>query len=315
MYGRFDTAKELIKAGARLDQPDLIGFTPFTLGAWLTPKNHEARSSFFQFLAHNGILEDLSESRLYSGTVALEWARWQDIEFFDMLVAVDSGPGRVLWEDVEWEAASASTILTLIERRAFADLTYPLSNSTIMTRRNISNFALRYFQPRRWGYMRHPEKHVQARGPSVPWRSLCQLVFRCVSIDDLSSAPTSSNLTPLVRAITYNWDECVAARTWRQIARGMLRSWLQDLQIAGVNLQTYGDSEQSMLLPRVELPWKMTLPSYHPCYTPRVARIVSGPEPKDWILEWDYFEPRYARDFWELVEWELPPLPGSWVDT
>lgn len=297
-YEKFDTAKELIKAGARLDQLDHFGYTPFTLGALISLKNHGYRNSFFQLLAQKGILEDLSESRVYSGTLVLDWARWQNVEFFDRLVAMDAGLGRVLWEDIMWEVASASAILALIERRAFADLTYPLSNSTLITPRNIYSFAYRYFQPYRWEkqYMMPADEHLQGDGSPAAWRSMCQLAFRRVSVNDLSTVPTTSPLTPLLFAIAYNWRRWVPARAWRQIVLRILRFWLEDLQIAGVHLQAYGNCEQIMLHPYAEeVPWQTPWLQHFHYYTPRVARIISGPEPKDWILEWDYFEPRYAR--------------------
>lgn len=318
-FERFDVAIDLVKAGARLDEADQSGFTPFTYGAWFIPKNHKARNSFFRFLAQKGILDDLSGSCIgHPELVALKWTRWQDLELFDIIDAMDVGFSDVLWKDIRWISASASTILALIERRAFADLTYPCSNSVLITPGDILGFALRYFDASRRAILNGAsvlDKHLQDDWSPTAWRSLCQLAFRCVSTVDLSTAPTGSFQTPLVKVVVANWNSQLLPKQWRQTTHKILRSWLQDLQMAGIHLQTYGNNEQSMLQPRTELPWETTWAPCRPLSTPKLARIVSGPEPKDWVLDWDYFEPRYSRDFWELVEWELPPLPGSWVDT
>lgn len=93
---------------------------------------------------------------------------------------------------------------------------------------------------------------------------------------------------------------------------GMM-SWLEDLQMCGIDLQRYGKIEKKMfrnnkILRERWYPWDQWM---------QLSDFAYGPEPENWILEWDLMTERYVGDFWAMIEEQMrnPQLPGTWVDS
>ncbi|OTA68466.1 hypothetical protein K449DRAFT_145961 [Hypoxylon sp. EC38] len=97
-----------------------------------------------------------------------------------------------------------------------------------------------------------------------------------------------------------------------------LRVWLEALEQAGVDLNTYGRREHEIFTNNDSyhyfgLPWII---EYYYSFPVNyyLVDFSYGPEPDDWKLYWSEPTDELAGDFWELIE--NPPLhiPGSWVD-
>ncbi|KAK4658975.1 hypothetical protein QC762_0004070 [Podospora pseudocomata] len=100
-----------------------------------------------------------------------------------------------------------------------------------------------------------------------------------------------------------------------------LRAWLEDLHIAGIDLEEYGKATKAVfvdtgiLQSRVWPVEPMCLP-VQPEFEYVWKDIIYGPYPRDWLLvfEWDIAWEDFLRDFWEWIENPPMNIPGSWID-
>ncbi|KAF3004681.1 hypothetical protein E8E14_003573 [Neopestalotiopsis sp. 37M] len=98
----------------------------------------------------------------------------------------------------------------------------------------------------------------------------------------------------------------------KKIRRSML-CWLQDLQICGVDLEQFGKIEKKVFRKH-----KILKERWYPFNQwMQLSDFKYGPDPEDWMLEWDSVAEDYAGKFWYFVEEQLqsPELPGAWVDS
>lgn len=109
-----------------------------------------------------------------------------------------------------------------------------------------------------------------------------------------------------------------------------IRVWLETLESAGVNLQEYGSRELAALTSgeiRGEFPlddidvWKYRLTGKvqwnthsNRNMTLRLLRIQYGPSSQDWKLWWTEPTDELVGEFWHRIEWEMPRIPGSWIE-
>jgi hypothetical protein len=110
----------------------------------------------------------------------------------------------------------------------------------------------------------------------------------------------------------YSYQHECSRNLKKQIKETML-CWLQDLQICGIDLEQYGKNEKKVFRKH-----KILRERWYPCdQWMQLSEFKYGPEPEDWILEWDLLPEDYAGNFWCFVEEQLhnPGLPGSWVDS
>ncbi|RDW64424.1 ankyrin repeat domain-containing protein [Aspergillus mulundensis] len=142
---------------------------------------------------------------------------------------------------------------------------------------------------------------------------------------------------------TWLWERGTAAtlllmflqsyvRNWRAIRRlrydfnPILQKWVTELKLAGVDLETYGATEQLVhetdpLLDLEVLVYVGPLRSYS-WFTSesidvlpfRILKIAYGPEPEDWRIWVTNPIDELVGEFWEMVEREEEVMPGSWVD-
>lgn len=103
---------------------------------------------------------------------------------------------------------------------------------------------------------------------------------------------------------------------WRRMTECSLVHWMEDLEICGVDLNIYGETEKRLLLES-----KM---SNSLCYGPnidnccgaiwRLENFEYGPMPRDWRFSWDLGAESFVSEFWDMVE--DPPLSiiGAWPD-
>lgn len=97
-----------------------------------------------------------------------------------------------------------------------------------------------------------------------------------------------------------------------------LQTWLEILEAAGVDLQRYGDREVPAVNSRLRKHAifnhrgrkRATVPN-RPAY---LCCLQYGPTPADWKLWWTEPSDEFVGEFWATIEYEVPRLPGSWVD-
>ncbi|KAL2833284.1 hypothetical protein BDW59DRAFT_156785 [Aspergillus cavernicola] len=118
-----------------------------------------------------------------------------------------------------------------------------------------------------------------------------------------------------------------------QQARGfnnyILRIWVSELKLAGVDLEAYGAKEHALYNPEndpMEFPLflKCNRSNYllPICYhtTPndlvwwRIISLQYGPEPEDWYLWVANPVDELVGEFWEMIEKSLEVMPGTWTD-
>ena len=84
----------------------------------------------------------------------------------------------------------------------------------------------------------------------------------------------------------------------------ILRTWVKVVATAGVDLLTYGQTEQSL--------WRSAL--VENSNAPRIYGFHSGMKTNDWEVFVEQAGDRYAGIFWNLIERPEQTIPGSWID-
>ena len=151
-------------------------------------------------------------------------------------------------------------------------------------------------------------------------------VVGTVDYSDLCAARTGTETTSLLGAMALfrrlmrvspsQWEGETSARrhrAWRWETQEMVRDWLEDLQLAGKDLEVYGGKELTAFLDhKPSRGGRWSFESKKAGYKWRGFTV--GPRPEDWNLRWDW-DPDVegmVGDFWACIE--DPPLavPGSW---
>lgn len=97
-----------------------------------------------------------------------------------------------------------------------------------------------------------------------------------------------------------------------------LQSWLEILEAAGVDLRLYGEREVPAVssLLREQALFLHGRPKRSPSsgQPAQLCCLQYGPTPADWKFWWREPSDEFVGEFWVAVEFEVPRLPGSWVD-
>lgn len=159
---------------------------------------------------------------------------------------------------------------------------------------------------------------------------MVRCVFRKVAgittLEDLDARHPAHGLTALLLAPALcrcpDFSKLLEyQRDWKMAVRSALRAWLEDLHIAGIDLEEYGKATKAVfvntgiLQSRVWPVEPMCLP-VQPEFGYVWKDIIYGPYPGDWLLvfEWDIAWEDLLRDFWEWTENPPMNIPGSWID-
>ncbi|KAI1414985.1 hypothetical protein F5Y13DRAFT_196988 [Hypoxylon sp. FL1857] len=101
-----------------------------------------------------------------------------------------------------------------------------------------------------------------------------------------------------------------------KLVYSVLRTWLNALEHAGVDLNAYGQCEHKLLAENDFLHRFKT--TYHSSRNPSLPTYLVGfefgPRPEDWVLYWHEPTDEFAGDFWKLIDDSPLRIPGSWVD-
>ena len=116
------------------------------------------------------------------------------------------------------------------------------------------------------------------------------------------------------------------------VLQDTVRVWLEALELAGVDLASYGLSERQALINddvRREFclnpasavlwdDWRVEKPRWHSLsnqnLTIRLIDIQYGPSPQDWKLWWTEPTDELVGEFWHRIEWQMPRIPGGWIE-
>ncbi|KAL6411533.1 Ankyrin repeat-containing domain protein [Ilyonectria robusta] len=129
----------------------------------------------------------------------------------------------------------------------------------------------------------------------------------------------------------YRWDGYEAKNDWIYQLNTALRTWLEDLSIAGVDLTEYGRIEKAILSSTSALDKSSStlcgsvvqIPSdwlgakrwyYYQIGHIKLENFTYGPKPTDWSYVWDYPTENFSGEFWEMIDNMALKIPGSWVE-
>lgn len=99
---------------------------------------------------------------------------------------------------------------------------------------------------------------------------------------------------------------------WRvllsELSRQLLKLWLEDLEVSGIDLLEYGKKER-------EMHGQLQIRG-HPGYflDGHLIDFTYGASPDDWRLLLSEPTDSYAQQFWEMVEPPELTIPGEWID-
>lgn len=247
---------------------------------------------------------------MYCWNYALNWAMWSTVALFDLVVAVSPNYVRkAWWEKIPWWYVEPSMILELLQKRNFHESEEFRVIFMNAAPNHIHSFIEAYF----WQFRRHLDIPHDARY-SKEWRQLCRILLYHVPLATLSLKTSESDYTPLLSGLRFYCHSHESLRTLRRSTERSLKCWLEDLQAIDKDLEAYGRSEASMLAYRPRQETSISVRGGAPAFSPRIHFLEYGPNPEDWKVHWDYFQPEYAREFWQCIETKSPQMPGAWVD-
>lgn len=305
--------------GAPLDEANIQGSTTFCYmclyGGNILP--------IFRYLASTGSLYDFAESRLVlddhiSSTTDIERARFNVPGVCDVVRALPFiNTPELSWKNVSWGWVNPELLLEMQQKEQVSHLlefrTTPIDDMN----RSMVKFLHVYF--------RHIHGQAQNLGlgetmPLTGWRRLCRYVFVGVSLrtlSQLSPGDTYRATSNICSTQTIRQPPFVSLREHRRLTSITVRSWLEDLLASGIDLEEYGKIEPLHLPCHVigtcSSRWDNGKLSYKYCGL-TICSLHYGARPQDWIFEWDFFYPEFAKEFWELVDPPPSPMPGSWID-
>lgn len=233
------------------------------------------------------------------------YAVWGDVALYDLVVAVSGQDApKVLWTNLSWWCVEPSTALELLKRQNFHESEEFRISSQNASPSNIQCFSGAYF-----GGLRANQRNTSFTNE---WRKVCRMIIRHVPLAALSSKALPRSVTPLLKGLQSLYDPYPSPKRVRQSVERLLKCWLEDLQAVDKDLDAYGRSEASMLAYQER--WAFPSLDGTLYYSPCIHSLEFGPSWEDWRFHWDYFQPEYAREFWQYIETERPRMPGSWVD-
>ena len=234
----------------------------------------------------------LGRSTILDEIYALVWAvpEYAKILMDAGLANFDFQGIRLEFNYIKWENVNPEVLLQILVEERVAPATFRSKieegNSSYM-----HSFADEYF--RRKNQRQH-------------WRALASWIFNGARLDEISFScrgvqyPGGYSLSPLLDSLArYNWG----------FSSRMSRFWLEDLAVAGVDLEKYGERESALF---VELRQATQASAWGSKAAP--YGFTYGPSPEDWyFFLWSGIE-GYAGEFWQLVEPVQLEIPGAWFD-
>lgn len=232
---------------------------------------------------------------------------------------------EISWITIPWHHVRPLALLDIIRQGEIESLhefqTTPASNYHY----SIATFVRVYFFHR---IVAHVCREVQAITTFDEWREICRHAFLGATAADLSE-PFHTNRyrsTPLLHTLAFSSISSMSSSPAAQerhkprMVLSIIQNWFEDLAACNIDLEAYGKNELSAymsndILRNCEFALLQAQDAnMNKTYGPHLASLTYGPRPRDWIFQWDFCSPEYAKEFWALVDPSPPHLmPGSWV--
>jgi hypothetical protein len=162
------------------------------------------------------------------------------------------------------------------------------------------------------------------------WRELAKWMFVGVSHRDLCRVGHNpwEYVTPLFAGLlgcdpTLSRSPLKPLHARRRLLMAM-NAWLQDLHVAGVDLQTHGENEWNLYRKDDWLRawhWNNLVSSHGNLESgeesPQLLSFTYGSRPEDWGFQWEFAIGEYAGHFWAMLDAQLvrpTRMPGGWED-
>jgi hypothetical protein len=202
-----------------------------------------------------------------------------------------------LTDTIDWELVNPLVPLEMLSRGAVAPenlrKSYGLSGS------NLQDFAAEYLHT-----------FLNSRASMEGWRLLARKMF----VGATASEASSMNI---IEALTSLWRRQFALQPFEIWVRRALGMLLEDLAIAGIDLEEYMrweairshecSYEGQSIAEGLELRPEMRIPESGPA----LVIHATGRMPSDWAFSWDPCVEELSGEFLSHIEQRIP---GAWVD-
>ncbi|KAF6840010.1 hypothetical protein CMUS01_04059 [Colletotrichum musicola] len=351
--GHFEMIKHLLSMGLSLRETRNDGGAPIH-DLWALSTDLGEVMRLYRYLLWNNLLDDPMQelfipqarpdtpSRSFAH-MGLFGIMWKFVEFREAILR-DVGVNyyelalSVRFDTLSWYCVDPTTLIN--------DLTYgnvqpvdfrAASRHRRVLETSLSGFAMVYASETPFFNVKDPLFSADPRTTTeenlfASWRQLARWLFRDMPLEELTGKESGffqGVSTPLLDGMCYFFQASVLQNppsilhkrdNMRQVRR-FSKSWVEDVQSAGIDLTTYGERELDLLVRNDHIltsRWcslDIGHPSDgYPLSGPRLVSFTYGPRPEDWELVWDPAAEEFAGDFWNLVEDRPLPMPGAWEE-
>lgn len=196
------------------------------------------------------------------------------------------------------------------------------------TQHSLTSFVQGYIHCG-WSYKARQVGRSSRKVEFARWRVLTRRLVTGLSLDVLvkSNIPEGAtgeilHMTALLRAIFSNMIEVAflappLERYKRAISRS-LKAFVEDLAHAGIDLAHYGRREVALLTAYQHvLSRRCTSVVFNwgdGVSGPYLVSMKYGSKPEDWDIIWDDVVEEFAGEFWDMLENQMPRIPGAWEE-
>lgn len=312
--------KMLMRMGLSHPQPhNLLALAPIVVAR--ASRGSVELVDFFHVSLGDGLLQNTGEGGGASDTDCsnrkrelldrvMRWWYWRDPEI-KQLMRERGIPGLELdnsvstFRDIWWLCTDPKVTLRLLQETGITPATLRQQLDRIL-RASPDCLFDKYFRSLITVHWTENRDEVDA------WRRVVRWIFDKIRPDEINYIGFLANPSSTIPLINYTrivQYKCDDPQRLKHI-EAAFAIWLEDLAMAGVNLQEYGEHE------RRHLPgWHKVRQMDHKfeagCNV--LYWFTYGPRPEDWHFFWSFGVEGFAGEFWKLVEPRQIDIPGAWV--
>lgn len=317
--------KLLMRMGLSRHQPDQMADYPAIVAARLSRSSADL-AEFFHMWLKDGLLEPTGENggagidnghspkcNRLSVLHVVSWWYWRDPAIIQMLEE-KAIPGLNLsntvpgFGDIWWTFMDPEATLQHIQHTGVTPATFRPQLDQSHDSSTVSLVS---------AYLSSLIFHTENVERVENWRKLIRWTFDGARPDEVSYFKVingyEEDCTPLVIGLYRQYmrsGQNGLPYNPHRFERAIVM-WLEDLVAAGVDLQQYGEIEQS------RYPGWAILEEYAVDFFPGYDALywfTYGPRPEDWRFFWGSKVEEFAGEFWKLVEPRAISIPGAWAD-
>lgn len=207
-----------------------------------------------------------------------------------------------LTDMIDWELVDPLVPLEMLSRGAVVPerlrKNYGLPGS------NLQDFATEYLHT-----------FLNGRASMEGWRLLTRKMF-------VGATASEASFMHIIGVLTSLWRRQFALQPFEIWVRRALGMLLEDLAIAGVDVEEYmrweatcsyqssDNSDGQRTVGLVRLRSGMRIPASGPALVIR----ATGRMPSDWAFSWDPCVEELSSEFWSILSLVEQPIPGAWAD-